>query len=115
MSRSFFVGVNHVSTTLSTLDPELLSALEEAVEVLRRVGQLELDPRLAERKRELGENKERCSATERAEYRAWADFCLKLTHDKLQAIIALKHLREALPDLIGLTDVDALIESLDES
>jgi hypothetical protein len=85
----------------ATLDPDFVSALEEAVSVLRSVAEYELEDELQQRLRQLGENKEACSADDRDEHRQLADFWRRQTLRKAQALNALHRLRETAPELVG--------------
>ena len=87
-------------STLS-LDPNLYSALEEAVGVLRNVAEYRLEPEVEERMHELGENKDACSRKEREEHRELADFWRRRTLQKLQALNVLKRLHQVAPELVG--------------
>ena len=87
-------------STLS-LDPNLYSALEEAVGVLRNVAEYRLEPEVEDRMHELGENKDRCSRKEREEHRELADFWRRCTLQKLKALNVLKHLHQVVPELVG--------------
>ncbi len=78
-------GDKSVASTISTLDPQLRSALESAVEVLRDIGDMELPAGLDLRMRKLGEQREACTDQERDEYAAWVEFTQVLTRDRLRA------------------------------
>jgi hypothetical protein len=86
---------------LATLAPAFVSALEEAVDVLRSVAEFELEEGLLQRMRELGENKEACSPDQREEHGQLADFWRRQTLRKVRAINALKRLRQSAPELVG--------------
>ena len=87
--------------SVATLDPNFVSALEEAVDVLRSVAEYELEDELQHRMRQLGEDKEACSTDERNEHRQLADFWRRQTLRKVRALNVLKRLRETAPDLVG--------------
>ena len=87
--------------SVATLAPGFVSALEEAVDVLHSVAEFELEDGLLQRMRELGENKETCSPEQREEHRQLADFWRRQTLRKVRAFNALKHLRQAAPELVG--------------
>jgi hypothetical protein len=87
-------------STVSTLDPKLVSALEDTVDVLRSVAEYRLPPEVVDRMRELGENKEACTPEEREEHRNLADVWLKRSLQKAQALRALKQLHDVLPELV---------------
>jgi hypothetical protein len=87
--------------SVGSINQNLYSALEEAVSVLRGVAEFRLEDEVLDRMRELGENKEACSAEERAEHRQLADAWRRRTLQKLQAPNALRHLRSVAPDLVG--------------
>jgi hypothetical protein len=91
-----------VNSVATLVDPGFVSALEEAVDVLRSVAEYEFDDAMQQRLRELGENKEACSPEERQEHRELAEFWRKQTLRKVRAINALNRLHESAPDLIGL-------------
>ena len=88
-------------TSVATLDPGLVSALGEAVDVLRSVAEWELDDELQRRTRALGENKEACTADERDEHRQLADFWRRQTLRKVRALNVLRRLGEIAPELTG--------------
>ena len=87
--------------SVATLDANFVSALEEAVSVLRSVAEYELEDDLQQRMRALGENKEACSPDERDEHRQLADYWRRQTLRKVRAINVLKRLRETAPEIIG--------------
>jgi hypothetical protein len=87
--------------SVATLDPDFVSALGEAVNLLRSVAEYRLEDNLQCRMRELGENKEACSPEDREEHRELTEFWRKQTLRKLQAINVLKRLRETAPELVG--------------
>ena len=87
--------------SVATLDPNFVSALEEAVGVLRSVAEYELEDDLQHRLRQLSENKEVCSSKDRDEHRQLADFWRRQTLRKVQALNALHRLRETAPELVG--------------
>ena len=86
---------------VATLAPGFVSALEEAVDVLRSVAEFELEDGLLQRMRDFGENKEACSPEEREEHRQLADFWRRQTLRKVRAANVLRRLREIAPELIG--------------
>jgi hypothetical protein len=90
-----------IVTSVATLDPGLVSALGEAVDVLRSVAELELDDELQQRLRVLGENKEACTADQRNEHRQLADFWRRQTLRKVRALNVLRRLGELAPELTG--------------
>ena len=87
--------------SVATLAPGFVSALEEAVDVLRSVAEFELADGLLQRMRELGENKETCSPAEREEHRQLAEFWRRQTLRKVRAFNALKRLRQTAPELVS--------------
>jgi hypothetical protein len=87
-------------STLS-LDPNLYSALEDAVGVLRNVAEYRMEPEVDDRMHAIGENKEACSRKEREEHRELADFWRRRTLQKLQALNVLKRLHQVAPELVG--------------
>jgi len=92
--------------SVATLAPGFVSALEEAVDVLRSVAEFELEDGLLQRMRDFGENKEACSPEEREEHRQLADFWRRQTLRKVRAVNALVRLRQTAPELVGcLSDV----------
>jgi hypothetical protein len=91
-----------IVNSVATLDPGFVSALEEAVDVLRSVAEYELENELQQRLRELGENKEACSLEDRQEHRQLAEFWRKQTLRKVRATNVLNRLRESAPELVDL-------------
>ena len=87
--------------SVATLDANFVSALEEAVNVLRSVAEYKLEDELHQRMRTLGDNKEACSPDERDEHRQLADYWRRQTLRKVRAINVLKRLRETEPEIIG--------------
>ena len=87
-------------STLS-LDPNLYSALEDAVGVLRNVAEYRLEPEVENRMHELGENKDACSRKDREEHRELTDFWRRRTLQKLQALNVLRRLHQLAPELVG--------------
>jgi len=83
--------------SVATLDPKFVSALEQAVDLLRSVAECELQDDLQQRTRQLGENKEACSAEEREEHRQLSEFWRKQTLRKLQAVNVLQRLYKTEP------------------
>jgi hypothetical protein len=90
-----------IVTSVATLDADFLSALGEAVDVLRSVAEYDLEHELQQRMRALGENKEACSPNEREEHRQLAEFWRRQTLRKVRAFNALKRLRQTAPELVG--------------
>jgi hypothetical protein len=82
------------------LSSELQEALRPAVEVLRRMARYKMEPFLARRMTELGERKEFLTKKEHDELMQFVDFWQNRTNDKLQALFALKNLREVCPKLL---------------
>lgn len=68
-------------------------------DALRRIAQYRLEPVLDKRMRELGERKEFLDADEHAESMAFVWFAEQLTHEKLEAEIAIQRLESAYPEL----------------
>lgn len=87
-------------SAVAVLEPKLISALQQVVDVLSQTAAYEMDTEVAERMRELGEKKEACSAEERDEHRRWAEIWRRGTLQKLQAINALQQLHEQAPELV---------------
>jgi hypothetical protein len=87
--------------SVASIDQNLYSALEETIGVLRGVADFRLEGSTVDRMRELGESKEACSAEERAEHRQLTELWQRRTLQKLQALNALKRLREIVPELVG--------------
>lgn len=87
--------------SVATLDPNFVSALEEAVGVLRSVAEYELEGELQHRLRQLGENRDACSPDDRDEHHQLADFWRRQTLRKVQALNALHRLNETAPELVG--------------
>ena len=51
--------------------------------------------------RNLGQNKEACSADQRDEHRQLADFCARQTLHKVRTLNVLRRLGEIAPELVG--------------
>ena len=98
-----------IVTSVATLDADFVSALGEAVDVLRSVAEYDLEDELQQRMRALGENKETCSPDERDEHRQLADFWRRQTLRKIRALNVLRRLHDIAPELIG-----SMPEALDE-
>jgi hypothetical protein len=87
-------------TTVSTEDPQFQLAIQACAVALRRMADYELDPSLYRRMRALGERKEFLSQAEHEELLALVDFTHQRTIEKLEARVALDHLRTALPGVL---------------
>ena len=87
-------------SAVAVLEPKLISAIQQVVEVLSQTAAFEMDAEVAERMRELGEKKDACSAEERDEHRRWAEIWRRGTLQKLRAINALQQLHEQAPELV---------------
>jgi hypothetical protein len=96
----FRVPLDDCMSTLS-LDHDLYSALEEAVNVLRNVADFRLEQDAENRMRGLGEQKADCSLAERDEHRQLADLWRRRTLQKLQAMNVLRRLHKVAPQLVG--------------
>ena len=88
-------------TTVSTEDPQFLSAIEACAMALRRLADYELDPSLDSRMHALGERKEFLSQAEHEELLALVAFVHQRTIEKLEARVALDRLRTALPGVLS--------------
>jgi hypothetical protein len=87
-------------TTVSTDDPQFLSAIQACAVALRRLAEYELAPSLHNRLHALGERKECLSPAEHEELLALVDFAHQRTIEKLEAHVALDRLRTALPGVL---------------
>ena len=87
-------------TTVSTDDPQFLSAIQACAVALRRLAEYELAPSLHSRMHALGERKEYLSPTEHEELLALVDFAHQRTIEKLEARVALDRLHTALPGVL---------------
>ena len=94
------------SVTMSkkpVLPPEikkLKTALSPTVAALRRLAEYELEPSIDRRMQRLGERKEFLGKEEHAELLALVTFAERRTIEKLEAEVALKRLRELMPELV---------------
>ncbi len=80
---------------------ELKTALSPTVAALRRLAEYELEPSIDRRIQRLGEQKEFLGKEEHAELMALVTFAERRTIEKLEAEVALKRLRELIPDLVN--------------
>jgi len=87
-------------TTVSTDNPQFLSAIQACAMALRRLADYELAPSLHSRLHALGERKELLSQAEHEELLALVDFAHQRTLEKLEARVALDRLRTALPGVL---------------
>lgn len=87
--------------TISTEDPQFLSAIQACALALRRMADYELEPSLYRRMHALGERKEFLSPAEHEELLALVDFAHQRTIEKLEAQAALARLRTALPGVLS--------------
>jgi hypothetical protein len=87
-------------TTVSTDDPQFLSAIQACAVALRRLAEYELAPSLYSRLHALGERKEYLSLAEHEELLALVDFAHQRTIEKLEARVALDRLHTALPGVL---------------
>jgi len=87
-----------VSSVL-TPNSDVYSALRDGVEALRAVSEYRLPAQLARRMHELGERKEFLTPEEHAELMELVEFAENRTIEKLKAMLALKRLRETVPEL----------------
>jgi hypothetical protein len=89
----------------SSLPPEikkeLKTALSPTVAALKRLAEFELEPSIDRRMQRLGERKEFLGKEEHAELMALVTFAQRRTIEKLEAEVALKRLRELLPELVN--------------
>ena len=88
-------------TTVSTEDPQFLSAIQACAVALRRLAEYELAPSLHSHMHILGERKEFLSPAEHEELLALVDFVHQRTIEKLEAQVALARLRTALPGVLS--------------
>ena len=88
-------------TTVSTEDPQFLSAIQACTVALRRLADYELDSSLHSRLHALGERKEFLSQAEHEELLALVAFAHHRTIEKLEARVALDRLRTALPGVLS--------------
>lgn len=86
--------------TVSTTKPPFKRAMDSCVSALRRMAAYELEEPIQKRLLELSENKEFLKKAEREELMALVEFWQKRTIEKLEAQVALKLLRQVLPDLV---------------
>lgn len=84
----------------ATLDPAVRSALDRAVDLLRRLAAYELEPGIDRRMLDLGERKEFLNEEEHAELDALVEFWRKRNLEKAEAGVILKDLSESLPELV---------------
>ena len=87
--------------TISTEDPQFLSAIQTCTLALRWMADYEIDPSLHRRLHALGERKEFLSPAEHEELLALVDFAHQRTIEKLEAQVALARLRTALPGVLS--------------
>jgi hypothetical protein len=87
-------------TTVSTDDPQFLSAIQACAVALHRLAEYELAPSLHSRMHALGGRKEFLSSAEHEELLALVDFAHQRTMEKLEARMALDRLRTALPGVL---------------
>jgi len=87
--------------TTVTENLQLRSAVQVCAATLHKFAAYELDPILAQRMHQLGENKEFLSVAEHEELLALVDFAQKRTLERLEAQVALERLRAVLPDLFA--------------
>jgi|GEM_PF-1036810 len=80
--------------------PQLRKALEGSLSALRRLADSELPAPVAQRMQQLGERKDMLAEAERDEYLALVSFWKSRTLEKAEAAVALKQLKEAIPDLV---------------
>lgn len=80
---------------------ELKTALSPTVAALRRLAEYELEPSINRRMQKLGERKEFLGKEEHAELMALVTFAERRTIEKLEAEVALKRLRELMPELVN--------------
>lgn len=81
--------------------PQFRLALEGSITALRRLAESELPSGLAQRMHQLGDRKEFLDPAEREEYADLVSFWKSRALEKVEAAVALKRLREAVPDLVG--------------
>ena len=75
--------------------------MEGSISALRRLAESELPSGLALRMHQLGNRKEFLDPAEREEYADLVSFWKSRALEKVEAAVALKRLREAVPDLVG--------------
>ena len=88
-------------TTVSTEDPQFLSAIQACAVALRRLADYELDSSLHSRMHALGERKEFLSQAEHEELLALVAFAHRRTIEKLEAHVALDCLQTVLPGMLS--------------
>lgn len=88
-------------TTLLTTEPRFQSAVSACVAALRRLADYELDPPMARRLEALSERKEFLTAEEHDELMGLVEFARRRTVEKLEAAVALRQLKEIIPDMVG--------------
>ncbi len=81
--------------------PQVRPLLEGAVAVLQRIADSELESDVVQRMHELGERKEFLDPIEKQEYERLVNFWMKRTIEKADATVALRRIREAVPDLVA--------------
>jgi hypothetical protein len=86
--------------TVSTDDPQFVSAIQACAVALRRLVAYELAPSLHNRPHTLGERKECLNQEEHEALLALVDFAQQRTLEKLEAQVALDRLRTALPGVL---------------
>jgi hypothetical protein len=94
----FLLTMSDMSPVM-TVDTEFTSALEACVHALRQSATSELPPGLARRMHELGENKEFLSDAEKEELHNLVELWRQRTVERLEAEVALKRLRDKVPQL----------------
>ena len=87
--------------TTAPLSPQVRDALRACAEALAGRASLELEPPLNRRMRELGERKDSLEKGEYEELLSLIALSEQRTREKLQAELALRRLREAVPELIS--------------
>lgn len=80
--------------------PRLRDALRSCADALVHVSGYELDPALNRRMRDLGERKDALTKDEYEELLSFIAFTEQRTREKLEAQLALRRLRELVPELI---------------
>ncbi len=86
--------------TVSTTEPQFQLAVNSCVTALRRMAEYELDLPIADRLQDLSERKEFLNPSEHEELMALVAFAQQRTIEKLEAQVALKRLREILPEMV---------------
>ena len=86
---------------VTALDENVVSALEEAISVLRGLAEPAMDDQSTRYMRDLGERRETCAADERDEHRHLAEFWRRRTLLRLRSLNALRRLHAAAPELVG--------------